>query len=247
MTVSYFLNIEVTLIRIIEEELEQMTDINADLQSESDSISILNNKCFENNLRHGLVALFAMCNYLECCINGIIRTQYRVQPCLVENKNTSDNYCFWEKPEEEIHKMLEKPMKEKIQQLKKEKKLSRTPAESNRKLWDKVLRTIEFRHELIHYKTNFVQECIIPDPSQWQIKPQLSSLDSTKLKGNAQMDIGSFLTQRELNNAWKEIKELRDIILDASDCRIKQDTVLVEADGREGFGSYVISNSQRLR
>ena len=76
MAHGYYLNLEMVLIEIVASEISMMGTSNT--LNNPDNDNALNDEAFAQNLKHGIMALCAMCDYLECCINSVVRVTYRI-------------------------------------------------------------------------------------------------------------------------------------------------------------------------
>lgn len=204
--------------------------------SQQGSNNFLDDEKLHRNLFYGISALQAMCDYLECCTNSIIRTVYK--PSIDKMRKHHDPSLNVK--EKNVKGLLKKSFKCKIKQMVKESCLSVNPASEHKSLWNRVIDTINIRNEIVHYKANFMQESAAPTPSVWLLNNSLSALDECTQYVPRTQNIGNQFTRSAMQTSWHDIQELIGIIAEYAGCMIKPDTHLVEADARDGFASYIV-------
>lgn len=160
MTVGHYLNMEIVARESIEESLDKMTESNVKPIAPEETFEILDDDALRNNLKYGFNALVMMCVFAECAINDFVRMKYQE----MFYRDEFDHLQL----ERQLKTALRKGIEEKV---KKELGIccsSDADAEFAKK-WFHMMSAINLRNELIHYKSNYMQESTLPDPHTWEL------------------------------------------------------------------------------
>ncbi|WP_143803109.1 hypothetical protein [Olsenella sp. An270] len=233
MTVGYHLNVEILAKRIVEFEIEKLSESNVKPLSQDKSenvIMTLDDESFEDNFAHGFTALALMCVYMEATLNSIIR----------ENDVAKYPYCpsvSEDVREARLAPFLRKSISDKI---KKVLKIRFPVGTKENVLWSSFQHVLDVRDALIHYKKNYVQDALVPDPRMWLIgeSSQVVPAPSTRIN---QHSIGLLFTKSKMAELWQTTQELVNYIVDQSGCMYTPDVGPVQSNGKDGFASYVVN------
>ena len=233
MTVGYHLNVEILVKRAIEAEIDQLTESNVRSLSHHharDEMMTLDDEAFEANFIHGFVALVLMCTYVEATLNSIIR------------ENDAAAYSYDLGSDEALHDKrlsvnLSWGMEDKIKKVLGVRFASGTKECAN---WDMFRHVLDVRNSLIHYKNNYVQDTIVPDPRSWAIEKNAPMIPGP-CNIVKQYSVGLIFTKSKLNVFWKATQELVDFLVERAGCMYTPGVGPVQSDGKDGFASYVVN------
>lgn len=233
MTVGYHLNVEILVKRIVEAEIDKLSESNVSplrQDDEGDAIKTLDDDAFEANFSHGFTALVFMCVYMEAVLNSIIRendaADYPYDPNIDKKER-----------ERRLAPILRRCIEDKI---KKELGIRFEVGTEECAYWDKFKHILDVRDALIHYKTNYIQDALVPDPRMWVVgsKAPVVPQPSDKVDPHS---VGLVFTKHKMSELWQVTQRLVDYIVRQSGCIYTPGVRPVQSDGKDGFASYVVN------
>ena len=233
MTVGYHLNVEILVKRAIEVEIGQLTESNVRPLSQDDAkdgLMTLDDETFEANFAHGFVALVLMCTYVEATLNSIIRENDAARyPYGSDSSETTREDC--------LRNSLRGSIEDKIKKVLGVRFAAGTKECAN---WDAFRHVLDARNSLIHYKNNYVQDAIVPDPRSWAIEKNTPMIPES---GNVvkQYSVGLIFTKSKVNELWGATQGLADFLVEQAGCMYTPGVGPVQSDGKDGFASYVVN------
>lgn len=239
MTVGYYLNFEIVIKQIVESEIANMSDSNVMplwQDERPDNLMILDGEAFENNFSHGAVALLFIVTYMEATLNSVIRendyTEHPYNPnvdeTVRENRLSSD---LGKSIDDKVKKVLNIRFEKGTQEF---------------ALWDSFKRVLDVRDALVHYKKNYIQDSLVPDPRMWVVGKREPLVPPPRSRDD-QFSVGHIFTRSKMSELWNDIQELVEYIVDQSGCIITPGVGLVQSDGKDGFASYVVNRELYVR
>lgn len=233
MTVGYHLNVEILVKRVIEIEIDQLTESNVRPLSQDDvkdELMTLDDEAFEANFAHGFVAIVLMCTYVEATLNSIIRENDAARRPYGPESNETVR-------EDRLRSSLRGSIEDKIKKVLGVRFAAGTKECAN---WDVFRYILDARNSLIHYKNNYVQDAIVPDPRSWAIAKNASMIPEL---GNVvkQHSFGLIFTRSKVNEFWEATQGLVDFLVEQAGCMYTPGAGPVQSDGKDGFASYVVN------
>ena len=236
MTIGSYLNMEVLFVNSVEDALEGMTNKNTYFDEEC-AYEFPSYIEFKRNLQYGFSAILAMCAYVECSFNSLIRLAAEVYPYPRPGKNK------YSVPIDEIRNALNMKMKEKARWI-----LANGLADQDfrkSRFWQDYLGLANIRNNLIHYKANYMQDAILIDFSQLKMPGALVYEDFPSSADNIE-GLGTIFTQEYLKSKWNSMQSLVNNISNAMGCQIREDARLIDSDGKDGFKDYFVKTTAFL-
>lgn len=169
-----------------------------------------------------------MCVFAECVINDLVRMKYQG----MFYRDEFDHLQL----ERQLKTALRKGIEAKV---KKELGIccsSDADAEFAKK-WSHMMSAINLRNELIHYKSNYMQESILPDPHSWELPGIMGVAQPSSRKKTS---IGYAFTQSNMRYMWENIWQVITIIADKQGCVFDEDAQFISSDGRDGIASFIV-------
>lgn len=203
MAFSFYLNLEIIALKIVDKNIEQMTDANVFNNSHG---TFCNEEKLENNLEHGMIVIIMLCNYIESLVNTILRD------------------CIHCKREKLIKSNLEKKLNFIFSYY--QKNMTKLVSCQN---WTSLMHIRRIRNELMHFKFNFVGDSGIgiPDiiidnqPMQTIFTKSNMLKNADEIKGFAEILTSSLELSLNKDIGFIECDGSTDIVSYVYDSRIR--------------------------